>query len=90
MKAISNALKGVSYHNPQLGESLYELCRRATSRHIDRPDEILNPERDVIAWPARLPACLPARLPACSPVCLPACPPARLPVSCLHYSCKAT
>eukprot|EP00775_Hariotina_reticulata_P009920 gene9920-10077_t len=42
MKAISNAIKGVSYHNPQLGESLYELCRRATSRHIDRPDEILN------------------------------------------------
>jgi hypothetical protein len=42
MKAISNALKGVTYHNPQWGESLYELCRRATSRHIDRPDEIIN------------------------------------------------
>eukprot|EP00879_Flechtneria_rotunda_P014589 GHRR01015246.1.p1 GENE.GHRR01015246.1~~GHRR01015246.1.p1 ORF type:complete len:322 (+),score=98.58 GHRR01015246.1:186-1151(+) len=42
MKAISNAIKGVNYHNPQLAESLYELCRRATSRHIDGPDEILN------------------------------------------------
>jgi hypothetical protein len=42
MKAISNALKGVTYHNPLWGESLYELCRRATSRHIDRPDEIIN------------------------------------------------
>lgn len=42
MKAIANALKGISYQNPALGESLYELCRRATSRHIAGPDEILN------------------------------------------------
>lgn len=42
MQGIKNALKGVQYSNPQLGERLYELCRKATSRHIDRPDEILN------------------------------------------------
>lgn len=42
MQGIKNALKGVQYSNPALGERLYELCRKATSRHIDRPDEILN------------------------------------------------
>lgn len=42
MQGIKNALKGVQYSNPQLGERLYEICRKATSRHIDRPDEILN------------------------------------------------
>jgi hypothetical protein len=31
-----------SFHNPIFGESLYELCRRATTRQIDQPDEILN------------------------------------------------
>lgn len=42
MQGIKNALKGVQYSNPALGERLYELCRKATTRHIDRPDEILN------------------------------------------------
>ena len=42
MKAVRNALKGVQYHNNLYGESLYSICRKATSRHIDRPDEILN------------------------------------------------
>lgn len=42
MQGIKNALKGVQYANPALGERLYELCRKATTRHIDRPDEILN------------------------------------------------
>lgn len=42
MNALKNAFKGVSYQNPALGERLYELCRKATSRHIDRPDEIIN------------------------------------------------
>lgn len=48
MQGIKNALKGVQYANPQLGERLYELCRKATSRHIDRPDEILN--QQVLSW----------------------------------------
>jgi hypothetical protein len=42
MKSVVNALKGVSYSNPALGERLYELCRKATSRHIAGPDEIIN------------------------------------------------
>lgn len=42
MLGLKNALKGVQYANPALGERLYELCRKATSRHIDRPDEIIN------------------------------------------------
>lgn len=42
MQGIKNALKGVQYSNPAMGERLYELCRKATSRHIDRPDEIIN------------------------------------------------
>jgi hypothetical protein len=53
MKALANALKGVSYHNPALGESLYELCRRATSRHIAGPDEIINQQASCFVEYAR-------------------------------------
>lgn len=31
-----------NFQNPIFGESLYELCRKATTRQIDQPDEILN------------------------------------------------
>ena len=31
-----------TFNNPIFGESLYELCRKATTRQIDYPDEILN------------------------------------------------
>lgn len=31
-----------TFHNPIYGEALYELCRRATTRQIDMPDEMLN------------------------------------------------
>jgi hypothetical protein len=42
LQAIKNSLKGVSYHNPGFGESLYQMCRKATTRHISGPDDILN------------------------------------------------
>ena len=51
MQGLKNALKGVQYSNPQLGERLYELCRKATSRHIDRPDEILNQQVQRVEGP---------------------------------------
>lgn len=31
-----------TFNNPIFGESLYELCRKATTRQIDYPDDILN------------------------------------------------
>ncbi|KIY99563.1 hypothetical protein MNEG_8398 [Monoraphidium neglectum] len=41
--ALKNLFSGrPTFHNPIYGESLYELARKATTRQIDLPDEVLN------------------------------------------------
>jgi hypothetical protein len=40
MKAISKAF--TPYHNALLGESLYDMMRRATTRELAQPDDRIN------------------------------------------------
>lgn len=42
LRALAFKLTGPTFHNAAFGEALWEVARRATSRHIENPDEMLN------------------------------------------------
>lgn len=42
LRALAFKLNGPKFHNAAFGEALWEVARRATTRHIENPDEMLN------------------------------------------------
>jgi hypothetical protein len=75
LRALAFKLNGPKFHNAAFGEALWEVARRATTRHIENPDEMLNQqvrgEREGRSWGRR--GCLPSRSAA------PSGPPGGLP-----------
>jgi hypothetical protein len=42
LRVLAFKLNGPRFHNAAFGEALWDVARRATSRHIENPDEMLN------------------------------------------------
>lgn len=42
LRALAFKLTGPTFANPAFGEALWDVARKATSRHIEQPDEMLN------------------------------------------------
>lgn len=42
LRALAFKLNGPKFHNAAFGEALWEVACRATTRHIENPDEMLN------------------------------------------------